>query len=426
MNYRTNSKDHDAENIRTEKDNLLRINQYYISQVSEMEVKLSEIKAAFQAKESETEHYKDQLRVLESELKKFYPGNYKTIEELEAQVMYLKEENSRLKQQSEELEDITDLKIKFEHALRMKQIFEEKYRDAKSQLIKAEMRKSEEGSIFEYIDDESTSIAKSQDLENHKESIQKTEAENKILREENENLKRKLKESEDKLEKLKNEHKKVLNEFGELKKSKTEDQQKHEINLQREKVEKTKLESPIKEFESEELQIEVGISSFKNPKIEKTHEEEDSTTPYRPFVSITDRLFKYLDKEILPAANPKKDLPRPNYNQRSNLEPIKTEDQQIDIKPFVSSFDRIAKANQMLNSENSRSESPSIKQSDIDKSSFEKKIPDFLIGKTENISQILKNPSLAENKTGKAISFNEDSSQGESFADEFPEEDELV
>ncbi|CAG9336041.1 unnamed protein product [Blepharisma stoltei] len=423
MSRRTNSKDNELESLRIEKENLLRKNQFYISQVSQMEVKLSEMMALYQAKDSETEYYKEQFKIVESELKKCSHPNFKSLEELEAQVSFLKEENSRLKQQPTNFEDFTDLKIQFDHALRMKQIFEEKYREARSQLIRAEMKKSEEGSIFDSFLDESSDKTKLQDLEK-KEKLQKLEAENKFLYEDNQNLRWKIKEGEEKIGKLNKELENALNELRELKTLKNEDSD--EIIFK--KKPKCIVENG---YESDELWAGADFSNSKNQKIEKVHEEEDSTTPYRPFASIADRIMKSSkDSDLIEAEK----IKEKTYGKppKKNLEPIKTETYYHDIKPFIPSSDRVAKTGSILKSssmQNFDTEKSYIKNSsrqiDSENVSFEKKSPDFVFG-NENISQILKSQSILDNKAGFNLSFNEASSRGESFADEFPDEDELL
>lgn len=117
--------------IKSERESILRTNQYYIAQVSQMEIKISELKANLQAKESEICYLNQKASDLEHKIS----GDPKSSKQLEDQILLLQAENEHLKMQLKEAGDISQIKIQLEYALKMKEVFEEKYREAKIQLL---------------------------------------------------------------------------------------------------------------------------------------------------------------------------------------------------------------------------------------------------------------------------------------------------
>ncbi|OMJ85517.1 hypothetical protein SteCoe_13129 [Stentor coeruleus] len=117
--------------IKSERESILRTNQYYIAQVSQMEIKISELKASLQAKDSEIAYLNHRLQEFEENAEK-EPKSNKILED---QIIILQAENEHLKAQLKEAGDIAQLKIQLEYALKMKETFEEKYREAKTMLL---------------------------------------------------------------------------------------------------------------------------------------------------------------------------------------------------------------------------------------------------------------------------------------------------
>ncbi|OMJ65681.1 hypothetical protein SteCoe_37796 [Stentor coeruleus] len=117
--------------IKSERESILRTNQYYIAQVSQMEIKISELKASLQAKDSEIAYLNHRLQEFEENAEN-EPKSNKLFED---QIIILQAENEHLKTQLKEAGDIAQLKIQLEYALKMKETFEEKYREAKTVLL---------------------------------------------------------------------------------------------------------------------------------------------------------------------------------------------------------------------------------------------------------------------------------------------------
>lgn len=117
--------------IKNERESILRTNQYYIAQVSQMEIKISELKASLQAKDSEISYLSQKLLELEEK----FSENPNPSKYLEEQVLILQAENEHLKIQLKEAGEISQIKIQLEYALKMKETFEEKYREAKTLLL---------------------------------------------------------------------------------------------------------------------------------------------------------------------------------------------------------------------------------------------------------------------------------------------------
>ena len=141
----------------TEKDHILRTNQYYIAQVSSMEIKISELKAQLHAKDFEIDYLTSKL----SPSKSVYNKNLEN-HELGLKLQIALQENEVLKKQIAGLDEIGTLKSQLEHALRMKDLFEEKYRELNLQGIIHEKH-----TVFESEKDEIISNLR-KDLENER------------------------------------------------------------------------------------------------------------------------------------------------------------------------------------------------------------------------------------------------------------------
>lgn len=115
--------------LKEEKESLFRTNSIYLAQVADMEVKISDLQAQLQAKDSELDRYRKAQDSTESS---------RNCSELESKVAWLEEENNSLKEYSSLIGDLTQVKIQLEHANNMKTKFEQLYREAKVRLIEFE------------------------------------------------------------------------------------------------------------------------------------------------------------------------------------------------------------------------------------------------------------------------------------------------
>ena len=79
----------EIQQVKLEKQNLQRSNQYYVAQVSQMEVKISELKAFSRSQEHEIEELRGQVQELEGKLQEG--------ESEENHLFLLNEENEYLK-----------------------------------------------------------------------------------------------------------------------------------------------------------------------------------------------------------------------------------------------------------------------------------------------------------------------------------------
>lgn len=111
------------------RDNRARTNQYYIAQLSSMEIKISELKAQLRSKDFEIDYLSSKCSSLVS------PSHYK---DLELQLASALNENSSLKKKFSELDELQIVKSQLEQALRMKEVFEQKYRELKSKDVLSE------------------------------------------------------------------------------------------------------------------------------------------------------------------------------------------------------------------------------------------------------------------------------------------------
>ena len=179
--------------LKSEKESILRTNQYYIAQVSQMEIKISELKANLQAKNTEIGYLNEKIKEYEEQLQ--CKPNYN--KDLEEDVLLLQAENEHLKLQVQEAGEVSQLKIQLEYALKMKETFEEKYREAKTLLLtNKNVNQGDNYNESEYVKKENY-LKLQEELENVKKQSFQLKNQCLILSSENEELSRRF-ESMDK------------------------------------------------------------------------------------------------------------------------------------------------------------------------------------------------------------------------------------
>ena len=237
--------------IKSERDNLKRTNQYYVKQVSQMEVKISELKAMLQAKDSEIQYYKNKLLHLEEENSRAMTDTMemssRSIQELESKLVMLEEENEHLKSLTNN-SDILDLKVQLEHALLMKDTFEGKYREARHELLKNEA-----------LDESNRSLQEKPKLQKETQVFQ-----------ENSKLKQELQHLKQELQELKNSNNELSQQNSQL-------QQKHtQVTKEKENLAKDKnrlseefsqLERQLEEVTQEKLHSEAKLLELKKDSV---------------------------------------------------------------------------------------------------------------------------------------------------------------
>jgi hypothetical protein len=121
--------------LRAEKEMLQKTNQFYVSQLSQLEVKISELKAIAQAREAEIHSLRDRLyqQDTERDIKGFTEA--RSLGELEAKVAMLEEENLQFQDYSSLRMENERLHLELTHSNQVKQAYEEKYREAKVELL---------------------------------------------------------------------------------------------------------------------------------------------------------------------------------------------------------------------------------------------------------------------------------------------------
>jgi hypothetical protein len=190
--------------LKAERESMLRTNQYYIAQVSQMEIKISELKASLQAKETEILYLNSKLQ--ESDIQKYESND---LNSLENQILLLQAENEHLKMQVLEAGEVSQLKIQLEHAIKMKETFEEKYREAKTVLLTNKKISQTENLSENYVKKE-TFIKMQEEAEIAKNQVVQYQNQCSILSLENEELMKKLENYEkDQTFKEKNDQKKT-------------------------------------------------------------------------------------------------------------------------------------------------------------------------------------------------------------------------
>lgn len=196
----------------TDKEHMMRTNQYYIAQLSSMEIKISELKAQIHAKDFEI----DYLTSKASPSKTFYDKGLEA-HELRLQLCAAMKENELLKIQIEEAEDISIIKSQLEHAVHMKDLFEQKYRELNLQVKVSEKSSTLESDKDQTIQRLKKEIEFEKNLKNQfKEKYDHLADENTNLKQELINKNKQIQDFKRKLFKstqIENE-KKVLNSFS--------------------------------------------------------------------------------------------------------------------------------------------------------------------------------------------------------------------
>jgi hypothetical protein len=173
--------------IKNERESMLRTNQYYIAQLTQMEIKISELKAGLQAKDTEIAYLNQKIQTFQDQ--QTFSNSNKTLED---QLSLLQAENEQLKIQVQEAEDLSQLKIQLEYAVKMKETFEEKYREAKTLLLTNQIHAQNDKSYeTNYVKKELYDKIK-EDLEMTKKKMILHQNECSILSSENEELLKKL------------------------------------------------------------------------------------------------------------------------------------------------------------------------------------------------------------------------------------------
>lgn len=119
--------------LRVDKEMLAKTNQCYVSQLSQLEVKISEFKAIAKAREVEIGTLKEKLVSRDSE--QSYRSEIRSICELEAKLALLEEENEQMKDHALLRVDNEQLKLELLHATLVRDAFEEKFIAAKVELL---------------------------------------------------------------------------------------------------------------------------------------------------------------------------------------------------------------------------------------------------------------------------------------------------
>ena len=101
-----------------------RTNQYYIAQLNSMEIKICELKAQLQAKDFEIDYLKSCLSNLDS------PS---ALKDLELNLFKVQNENESLRKLIPTYDELIIMKSQLGQALHMKDVFEQKYRELKTQ-----------------------------------------------------------------------------------------------------------------------------------------------------------------------------------------------------------------------------------------------------------------------------------------------------
>jgi predicted RNase H-like nuclease (RuvC/YqgF family) len=173
-------------------DHILRTNQYYIAQVSSMEIKISELKAQLHAKDFEIDYLSTKLSPSQAAQRK--PPE-KT--DIELQLKVALQENASLKKQLSGIEEVSILKSQLEQALHMKELFEQKYRELNLQLLITDKNKA--------FDNESENILSSlnKELEKERKVLAELRAQYDVSCRENTELKQEVAERNKQIHELK-------------------------------------------------------------------------------------------------------------------------------------------------------------------------------------------------------------------------------
>lgn len=110
----------------TAKDHLSRTNLFYIAQVNSMEIKINELKAQNHAKDFEIDYLSSMLTASQTS---------QDHHEISLMLKISQQENDFLKSKLSQFQEVHIIKSKLEQALHMKDLFEQKYRELKTQTI---------------------------------------------------------------------------------------------------------------------------------------------------------------------------------------------------------------------------------------------------------------------------------------------------
>lgn len=121
--------------LRTEKEMIQKTNQFYVQQLSQLEVKISEFKALAQAKEGEVQKLRNYIKQLDSERSYKDFSDTRSLCDLENKVALLEEEKCQMKDFSAIRVENERLKLELMHSNQVKDAYEAKFREAKVELL---------------------------------------------------------------------------------------------------------------------------------------------------------------------------------------------------------------------------------------------------------------------------------------------------
>jgi hypothetical protein len=154
-----------------------RTNQYYIAQLNSMEIKISELRAQLQAKDFEIDYLSNKFSAFES------PSAFK---ELELKLSKALDENESLKKLLPSYDQVVILQSQLEQALHMKDLFEQKYRELKTQAMVNEKLEN----LLREKEEKIKKLTLNLDVEQRKrmeieERLKKTGSEQRVLKDDN-------------------------------------------------------------------------------------------------------------------------------------------------------------------------------------------------------------------------------------------------
>lgn len=399
-------------------------NQYYILQVSQMEVKISELKAQLEAKNKEIQYLTSKLERAEEQaqarLKESIVASNITVKELETKIAILEGENRQLKSLLGQNTDAADIKIELEYALRMKQIFEEKYREAKSLQLRSEIKHNN------YVSDPRSGLNKSQlmDLQHELEDAQK----------EKERAERRASQTDEENKKL---HKKV----EELDKTNAELNRKYITSLL--KIRDLENKTSIDSYE-EEIIVKPAENRIKM----MLQEENPPSKSTKISLPVSTRITlnpssQTIKKSVTISKAPTKEMPYTRTiksNTRATHQATSEPPKNVSLyskaiskglsifnripQPFSSSQKKTVKFPDMMTTDKEVAMKPEMSAQKRNYDLTSPKIP------TNNYTGILKNkqqskPNFEKPNVPKFTISLDKSSSNETFGDEFPDEDEL-
>ncbi|CAG9325678.1 unnamed protein product [Blepharisma stoltei] len=133
------------------KDSFTKANQYYLSQINQMEIKISELKAHLSAKDSEISYLNDRISLIENnESLGNRSENLEKSTELSEVEPKIIGSFSSIRNANE---DITSIKLQLDHAISVKKEYEEKYRKALSSRFANKNPKELEEELYSLIEE---------------------------------------------------------------------------------------------------------------------------------------------------------------------------------------------------------------------------------------------------------------------------------